>query len=146
MTTKRDARGAPGGFKRGTAVKRSVALKLGSFATRALVTKPANGSQHGGDGKPTANDIRRAIRFYLDEKEGGRASWPYVALMRDRLPGGAIELELEVNGELWHAMEAEATSQQVPVERLVEHAAFYYAAALDAGRVTTLILDRIDED
>jgi hypothetical protein len=36
---------------------------------------------------------------------------------------------------------AEAARQQVSVTQLLEHAALYYAAELDAGRLTERILD-----
>lgn len=88
----------------------------------------------------------RAIRFYLSEKDADGAGWRYAPFLRERQRGIEVALELEIDDSLWRALEDEAASQQVPVERLMEHAAFYYAAELDAGRITKRILDRIDVD
>jgi hypothetical protein len=40
--------------------------------------------------------------------------------------------------------EAEAGKQGVSAQQLLEHAAFYFAAELDAGRITRRILDDLD--
>ena len=130
--------------RRKETVKRSVVLRLGAFASRALTARPENDSLHGDD-EPAGNDVLRAVRFYLSEKNTDAASWPYAPFLRERQPGKEVEIELEIDDSLWRALEDEAANQGVPVERLMEHAAFYYAAELDAGRVTKLILDPLDE-
>ncbi len=49
-----------------------------------------------------------------------------------------------MDSELWREFEEEAERQGVSVEQLAEHAAFYFAAELDAGRVTQRILDDLE--
>jgi hypothetical protein len=51
---------------------------------------------------------------------------------------------LEVASDLWSDLEQEALRQGVTVEQMAEHAAFYFAAELDAGRVTQRILDDLE--
>ena len=46
-----------------------------------------------------------------------------------------------MRSDLWKDFEGEATRQAVRVEQLAEHAAFYFAAEVDAGRITQRILD-----
>ena len=41
----------------------------------------------------------------------------------------------------WQRFKAEAEAQDVPVERLLEHAALYFVADLNSGRVTARILE-----
>ena len=52
-----------------------------------------------------------------------------------------VALRLGLDADLWRAFENEATRQAVSVPQLAEHAAFYLAAELDAGRITQRILD-----
>jgi hypothetical protein len=56
-----------------------------------------------------------------------------------------VEVELEIDDSLWGQMEREAERQHVTVTQLLEHAALYYAAELDAGRLTERILDQLDQ-
>lgn len=49
-----------------------------------------------------------------------------------------------MDAKLWADFEREAKRQGVPVERLAEHAALYFAADRDAGRVTQRILEDME--
>jgi len=53
-------------------------------------------------------------------------------------------VELDVADDLWLEFGEEAASQGVTVDQLAEHAAFYFAAEVDAGRVTNRILDDLE--
>jgi hypothetical protein len=55
-----------------------------------------------------------------------------------------VELELDIKDDLWHSFEAEAGRQDVSSQQLLEHAAFYFVAELDAGRITQRILDDLE--
>lgn len=114
---------------------RSVSLEVGLLAFEALL----------GEDDPHAGSVpgrmSGAVRFYLDEREKGRPGWAYPEHMRGRKPGAEAKLELHVDGERWGDFEAEAERQGVSERQLAEHAAFYFAAELSAGRVTERILD-----
>jgi hypothetical protein len=89
--------------------------------------------------------MESALRFYLGDSEGGSPAWPYPGFLRGTETRGDVEVEFEVPAELWDAFEEEAVRQGVTVEQLSEHAVFYFAAELDAGRVTQRILDRLEK-
>jgi hypothetical protein len=54
------------------------------------------------------------------------------------------EFELDVKDDIWSSFEAEAGRQDVSSQQLLEHAAFYFVAELDAGRITQRILDDLE--
>jgi hypothetical protein len=85
--------------------------------------------------------MESAVRCYLGDRDSGRPAWSYPAFLRGSEIQGDVRVDLEVPGDLWREFEQEAVRQGVTVEQLTEHAAFYFAAELDAGRVTQRILD-----
>jgi hypothetical protein len=116
------------------AVKQFVAVRLGAFASKVLAAEAMNG------GQASSTSVERAIRCYLGDKESGGPGWPYPAFLRDRAPLEEVELRLHVDGDLWKQLEAEAESQGVTVQQMLEHAVIYFAAEVNAGRVTERIL------
>lgn len=123
-----------------TTIKRSVTVRLGALAIDAL----GGGVESGAGSAP--GDLVRAIRLYLNDRSGEEPGWTYPRFLRDRNAGKGIELELSVEDSLWSSMEEEAERQGVTVAQLLEHAALYYAAELDAGRVTERMLEDGAED
>lgn len=89
--------------------------------------------------------MESALRFYLADSRSGSPAWPYPGFLRGTETRADTEVALELPAELWDAFEEEAVRQGVTVEQLSEHAIFYFAAELDAGRVTQRILDQLDE-
>jgi hypothetical protein len=84
--------------------------------------------------------LPRAVRFYLDERDGARPGWRYPAfLVEAGGDGEAGGQEVSLDDELWQELRAEAGRQQVSAEDLLQHAAFYYGAARDDGRLTERI-------
>ncbi len=124
----------------------TVRVRLGAFAGGMLAWKhqrdagDADAGFSGGD-EPSSDDVLKVIRFYLKEKGKGGTGWSYPDLLREGSPAEEIEVELEIQDALWREVRAEAARQHVSVTQLLEHAALYYAAELDAGRLTERILD-----
>jgi hypothetical protein len=116
-----------------------VSVKLSQLAFEAL-----SGGAHSGSQRRVAHQMEGAIRCYLGDRDSGRAAWPYPAFLRGSEVQEDVELRLSIDGELWRGFEAEAKRQDVSVQQLAEHAAFYLAAELDAGRVTQRILDDLE--
>ncbi len=117
---------------------RSVAVKLSRFAFEGL---------HGGDGNDAVLapvGMADAIRYYLADRDVARPAWPYPGFLRGSEAQEDVEIELEIDDELWRSFEAEAGRQDVSVQQLLEHAAFYFTAELNAGRITQRILDDLD--
>lgn len=119
----------------------TVRIKLGAFAGGMLAWKQQRDAGSADDAQPSSDDILKVIRFYLKEKGTGGAGWSYPDLLRRGSPEEEIEVELEIEDAIWREMRAEASRQSVTITQLLEHAALYYAAELDAGRLTERILD-----
>ncbi|MGN6586617.1 MAG: hypothetical protein ACTHKT_03980 [Solirubrobacterales bacterium] len=81
----------------------------------------------------------RAVSFYLAEREEGRTEWSYPSFVIASHNGFEAAYELAMEEELWAEFQAEAERQDVDPQRLLHHAAFYYAAARDEGRLTERI-------
>lgn len=125
-------------------MKREVDVRLGSFARKALVREENGGHNVGGEAVSAA--AVRAIRCYLEDKGTGGPGWRYPGFRRGDLEkDGKPPLHLSIDDRLWKALEAEAESQGVSSQQMIEHAALYFAAEVDAGRMTQRILDDLDE-
>lgn len=57
-----------------------------------------------------------------------------------------MELELSVDEDLWRALEQESGRQGASVSQMVAHAALYYAAELNSGRITERVLEGLGGD
>jgi len=115
--------------------KRQVAVVLSRLAFEGLT---------GGAELPAAAALDGALRCYLGDRDSGRPAWPYPDFLRGSETEGDASIELELDAGLWREFEQEAERQGVRVEQLAEHAAFYFTAELDAGRVTQRILDDLE--
>jgi hypothetical protein len=115
------------------AEKRQVTIALSELAFDTLT---------GGRGDADASlRMENAILYYLGDGGSDRPAWAYPEFLRGSEVRREVSVELELRGDLWRDFEAQATRQGVTVEQLAEHAAFYFAAELDAGRVTERILE-----
>lgn len=116
-------------------------LKLSRLAFEALVgVESDRGSSRG----LAAARMVVAIRFYLGDRDSGRPAWPYPSFLRGSEVSEDVALSLGIEAGQWHAFEAESKLQDVSVQQLAEHAAFYLAAELEAGRITQRILDDLE--
>ncbi len=119
----------------------TVRVRLGAFAGGMLAWQHQRDAGSGDGAEPNPDDVLRVIRFYLKEKGRGGTGWAYPDLLREGHPEEEIEVELDIEDSLWRDLRGEAARQHVSVTQLLEHAALYYAAELDAGRLTERILD-----
>lgn len=115
--------------------KRQVAVVLSRLAFEGLA---------GGADVPVGVALEGALRCYLGDRDSERPAWPYPDFLRGSEMEGETAVELELDAGLWGEFEQEAERQGVSVQQLAEHAAFYFGAELDAGRVTQRILDDLD--
>jgi hypothetical protein len=118
----------------------TVRVKLGAFAAEVLARKLGSGGPLG------SRDFERVIQFYLGERGTRGLGWVYPDFLRARRVSDEVELDLNVEDLLWISLEAEAREQDVPVDRLLEHATLYFAAEMDAGRATERILEEIEKE
>jgi hypothetical protein len=122
-------------FRDQNSVRSSVSLWLSQPAFEALAGAGGEEADH------AAARMEAAIRCYLSDKGNRRPAWPYPGFLRESETQEDVELGISVDAGLWDAFEAEAGAQSVTVQQLTEHAAFYLAAEIDAGRITQRILD-----
>ncbi len=128
------------GEARGSVVKHSMSVSLGVFARKALVEEETR------DETSISASVVRAVRCYLNDKGLARPGWRFPSFLRDRGPSQEVELELSIDDDLWESLKDEAKSQGVSMRQMLEHAVLYFAAELNAGRVTQRILvDREEE-
>jgi hypothetical protein len=120
---------------------RFVTLKMSQLAFDALSSGGESGLQQRAEAR-----IELAIRLYLRDRGSDQAAWPYPAFLRGSEVSEEVELRLGLDQALWRSFEAEASRQDVSVEQLAEHAAFYFVAELEAGRITQRILNELESD
>jgi hypothetical protein len=125
--------GGTGLARESDAEKRQVTVALSDLAFETLLEGEAEAQ--------APLRVESALRCYLGDKGTDRAAWPYPGFLRGSETQGDVEVELNLEKGLWRAFEEEAAAQSVSVEQLVEHAVFYFAAELDAGRLTLRILE-----
>ena len=115
-----------------------------SVALSQLAFEALSGGARDGSSRRVAHQMEGAIRCYLEDRDANRPAWRYPPFLRGSEVQEDVELRLSIDGELWRTFEAEASRQDVSVQQLAEHAAFYLAAELDAGRITQRILDELE--
>jgi hypothetical protein len=125
-------------FKDDNSVRSSVTLWLSQPAFEALAGAGEPHDSH------AAARLEVAIRCYLGDRGSGRPAWPYPGFLRASETQQDVELSADVDAELFGSFAAEAERQSVSVQQLAEHAAFYLAAEIDAGRATQRILDDLE--
>src|SRR4051794_23563399 len=104
--------------------KRLVSVRLSQLAFEALAGEEPSGSPRA----PVRTES--AVRIYLTDKGSERPAWPYPGFLKGSDTQEDVELELQINPDLWLQFEAEAERQDVSTQQLLEHAAFYFAAEL----------------
>ena len=102
------------------------------------------------DGRAAEQDqirvrMESALRCYLADRDKDRPAWPYPGFLRGSETQADVQVDFTVPADLWGEFTEEGTRQGVTVEQLAEHAAFYLAAELEAGRVTERILAELEE-
>jgi hypothetical protein len=116
-----------------------VQVKLGDLAAHSLAASDDP------DPERLALLLPRAVRFYFEEREGEQPGWRYPSFLDD---GGADDggRAVSLPDELWRQLQAEAEQQGVGAEDLLQHAAFYYGAARDEGRLTQRIAEDLSRE
>jgi hypothetical protein len=116
-------------------VKHSVTLELDQFGRTTLESEAER------YGVALGVLLRQAMYYYLADRESGRRGWRYPRFRRGK-PAAAVGLDIvvDVDDVTWQGFHAEAEAQDVPAERLLEHAALYFVADLNSGRVAARIL------
>lgn len=122
-------------------MKHSMTLELDQFGRTTLESQA---ERHGVE---LGVLLRQAVHYYLSDRGSGRRGWRYPRFRRDAPAAetGGFDIVVDVDDPTWQRFTAEAEAQDVSVERLLEHAALYFVADLNTGRVTARILADEDE-
>jgi hypothetical protein len=114
-------------------------VKIGPLAVRSLAASP--------DPEPERLELLlpRAVRFYFEERNSERPGWRYPSFL-DGGDGAEDGREVSLAEDLWGQLRAEAERQEVSPEDLLQHAAFYYGAARDEGRLTQRIAEELSRE
>lgn len=108
----------------------TVTIELGDFTLAALGVR--NGD---GDDTRIPSQVTKAISYYLADRDRGRPEWRFPAALPDDVVGPGIRLEARIDDSLWRSFTEEAARQRVTPQQLIVHAALYYSADRDAGRL-----------
>lgn len=114
----------------------AVQVKLGALAAQSLAAADDP------DPKRLSLLLPRAVRFYFEERDGERPGWRYPVFLAGQ-DGERDGRQVSLPDDLWQQLQAEAERQEVAPEDLLQHAAFYYGAARDEGRLTQRIAEEL---
>jgi len=114
-----------------------VSVHLSEFAREAIAGEER-------DAERVSESVVRALRCYFGSKGSSGSGWSYPSFLRVEEPAAGMELQLNVDEELWRSLEEEAEEHGVSMQQMVIHATLWFAAELDAGRITRRIVDDLD--
>lgn len=121
-----------------SAGKQHVRVELSQLAFQALMGDDVDSTEQ------VSLRMESALRCYLGDRGTGRPAWPYPSFLRGSEPQRDVEVEFDVEESLWREFEGQTTAQEASVDQLAEHAAFYFAAEVNAGRLTQRILEDLE--
>src|SRR5512133_99113 len=102
-------------FSRDIGVKRSVTVTLGAIVSKIL------GAEMVIRGHSSSTTAERAIRVYLKDKDSAGPGWTYPPFLRARRPVDPVQMQLDIEAELWQELSQEAIDQDVTAQQLLEH-------------------------
>jgi hypothetical protein len=105
-------------------------VRLGDFALASL-------ESHGAlRGIGVSALVCQAVSYYLGDRGSARPGWLLPRFRAGEEDGGpASELSVTLSEHEWSMLVDEAKVRRAKVDRLLEHAALYYLADLDGGRI-----------
>ncbi len=90
--------------------------------------------------------VAQASAYYASELDGGRAASTVPRFAREIRGGESRTLTLELDAASLARLQQEAERQEMPLERLLAHAAILYLADEDAGRVAERVARRAEAE
>jgi hypothetical protein len=120
-------------------VARSVTALLADFTIESL------GGSGSRDRLTLGCSFAQAIRYYLSERDSGRAGWRYPSFMSavGSDSTAAVETHFCIEGRIWDELTDEAGRQRVTPDELLRHAVLFFVADRETGRVARRIFERV---
>lgn len=98
------------------------------------------------EGEDPGCRLAAAIAYFLAEDSSEVAGHAYPEFRREEKDAGLSRaLSIAIPVELWRRFKAEAERERVSPDRLLEHAALFFAAQEDAGRVAEWLAEDLGE-
>lgn len=116
-------------------MQRIVDVALGGFSLDSL------GGAAAREPATIAASLTQAVRYYLTDRASARLGWSCPSFEGVEQVGSMVEMELSVDGAVWSSLSQEARRQGVSTDRLLQHAALYFAAERDSGRLAQRIVE-----
>jgi hypothetical protein len=88
-----------------------------------------------------AGSLGQVVRYYLADQRSERGGWSYPNFRRGEQNLPTVEVEIEIEAEVWEAFSEEGDRQGVSTDQLAQHAVFYFAADRDSGRLAQRIVE-----
>jgi hypothetical protein len=120
-------------------VQRTFSVTVGKLALSAL----AGGTD---DSAALSRSLEQAVRYYLTDRGAERAGWMYPSFLPEEGRTAGRKVRLTVEAAIWTELAEEAERQEVSVEQLLGHAALYFIADRDTGRLTQRILEDLGRE
>lgn len=113
-------------------------------ATIEGFTLESLGGSGSGDRLTLGCSFAQAIRYYLSERDSGRAGWRYPRFMSvaGSGPSAVDETHFRIDGKVWDELSDEAGRQGVTTDELLRHAVLFFVADRESGRVARRIFER----
>ncbi|MGA8746081.1 MAG: hypothetical protein WB507_09475 [Solirubrobacterales bacterium] len=113
---------------------------LGNFGLESL------GGSYRRHTETLERSLLQAIRYYLDEEGSGRDGWSYPSFLNDGHDDEGVKLRISIDSAVWEDFSKEAERQGVSTDHLLQHAALFFAADRDSGRLAHRIVRELDSE
>jgi hypothetical protein len=120
-------------------VQRTINVTVGEFALDSLTSGSA-------DSTDFSRPLAQAVRYYLTDRDAGRAGWSYPSFLGEDGDGADHGAQLTIDDATWLEFTAEAERQSVSPDQLLQHAVLYFMADRDTGRLTQRILEDLGRE
>jgi hypothetical protein len=115
-------------------VKRTLTLTFGRFGWTSLAAAARRERR-------SLEELISGAAAYLRSELGTSRSSLLVPPVAGPQPSRSSRIEVSLPAPAWQELAEEAGRQRVGLGRLLEHAALYYLAALDSGRLAARVLE-----
>jgi hypothetical protein len=122
----------------GARTTRRVSLGFDEFGWKSLEAQAAR------DGEKLDEWLALAAAYFDAELGESRAA-AFAPRFKPEGQGTSREISLELTDACWKRLESEAEERGVVLDRLLEHAALFFLADVDSGRVANHVLARARE-
>jgi hypothetical protein len=134
-----DGPGRPGGDLGLETMKRRLTLRFDEFGWQSLEAQAEREGE-------TLDGLLSFAGAYFESELGSTRPILRAPRFKPSGKGTPREVQLELAGDRWESLEAEARNQDKALEEILEHAAFVYLADVESGRAAEAALGRAESE